>query len=273
MTKASIPDDVAAQLSAADKRAGLPEGTMRSVFQQEAGGKADFLTDPAKYHYPLNAEGKRIAGHTGKVSTAFGPFGILESTGAKPGYGVAPLKSKDLGEQIRFASDYLAARVKGAGSFVAGLAGYGEGDKYAAQVAGRVGKTGAGSAAPAPVQVAVAPAIAAGAPQSAELPAPVQVAAAQAPIVMPVAKSAPPVQMAAVSTSQLPAGLAAASDNNAWVNFLKAMPAGAGAARQVAAADLQYGSRVAAPAMRAPAPSANRAPNFEAFSGFGRRTA
>lgn len=128
------------KLQAAEKRTGLPEGLLRSIIKQETGGKQDYLDDPSKYHYGLNAAGKRIAGHTGQISTAFGPFGILESTGSKPGYGVAPLADKSIDEQVRFASDYLAARVKSAGSVSAGLAGYGEGEKYSRQVLSRLGR-------------------------------------------------------------------------------------------------------------------------------------
>lgn len=127
------------KLSGAEKRNGLPAGLLRSIIKQETGGSEDYITDPSKYHYAANAEGKRIAGHTGKVSTAFGPFGILESTGSKPGYGVAPLQNKTIDEQIRFASDYVAARKRSAGSLEAGLAGYGEGSKYSKQVMGRLG--------------------------------------------------------------------------------------------------------------------------------------
>ena len=141
-----ISDDLIKMLSEADKRNGLPPGTMFSVMQQETGGKSQYLDDPTTYHYGKNADGKRIAGHTGKVSTAFGPFGILESTARDPGYGVAPLKDKSLGEQVRFASDYLAARSKQAGSLQGGLSGYGEGGKYGQQVMNRIGG--------APVQVA-----------------------------------------------------------------------------------------------------------------------
>ena len=68
------------------------------------------------------------------------------------GYGVAPLKDKSIGEQIRFATEYLAARVKRAGGVAAGLAGYGEGAKYANQVMSRLGVGPAvQAAAPAPV--------------------------------------------------------------------------------------------------------------------------
>lgn len=142
-----LSSDLAAQLEAADKKNGLPAGTMKAILQQETGGNAKYLQDPTTYHYGLNAEGKRIAGHTGKVSTAFGPFGILESTAAKPGFGVAPLKDKSLGEQIRFASEYLAARSK-KGGLEAGLAGYGEGAKYSQQVAARMGGVGGADKVP-----------------------------------------------------------------------------------------------------------------------------
>lgn len=138
----TLPSDLLSRLSAADKKAGLPEGTMLAILQQETGGNAKYLEDPAAYHYGLNAEGKRVAGHTGKVSTAFGPFGILESTARDPGFGVAPLKDKSLDEQLRFASEYLAARSK-KGGLAAGLAGYGEGAKYGQQVAARIQGKGA----------------------------------------------------------------------------------------------------------------------------------
>ncbi|OFS84479.1 hypothetical protein HMPREF3144_06440 [Oligella sp. HMSC05A10] len=136
----NLPADLVAMLSAEDKRYGRPDGTLLSVMQQEIGGQmSKYLSDPTAYHYQPNAQGKRIAPHTGKVSTAFGPFGILESTARDPGYGVKPLQNKSLPEQIRFASDYLQARSRQAGSLKGGLAGYGEGAKYANQVASRVG--------------------------------------------------------------------------------------------------------------------------------------
>lgn len=138
-TNTGIPEPIGLLLDEEDKFHNRPIGTMRSVFQQEVGGNIQkYLENPEQYHYPLNSEGKRIAGHTGKVSTAFGPFGILESTAADPGYGVVPLKDKGIAEQIRFASDYLQARIKQAGSLEAGLAGYGEGSKYAQQVLNRI---------------------------------------------------------------------------------------------------------------------------------------
>lgn len=137
---AKLPEAWSSQLTAREQATGLPTGLLASIIQQETGGKADFLNDPTKYHYELNKDGKRIAGHTGKESTAFGPFGILESTAKDPGYGVKPLQNKSIEEQARFASDYLAARIKAAGSVQGGLAGYGEGMKYADDVMGRLGQ-------------------------------------------------------------------------------------------------------------------------------------
>jgi hypothetical protein len=147
---ANEPVDLNTLLSAAEKANNLPAGSMSAILAQETGGNSKYLDDPAAYHYGLNKDGKRIAGHTGKVSTAFGPFGILESTGANPGFGVEPLKDKSLPEQVRFAAQYLGARAKHAGSFEAGLAGYGEGSKYASSVMGKMGK-GKGSSAGVPM--------------------------------------------------------------------------------------------------------------------------
>lgn len=150
----SIPDDVLTMFSNADTKYGFPQGTMLSVFQQETGGNARYLDKPDTYHYDLNEKGQRVAPHSGKVSTAFGPFGILESTAASPGFGVAPLKDKSFGEQLRFASEYLAARSKG-GGLQSGLAGYGEGGKYAQQVLARLPKDAPTGATPVGVAQAV----------------------------------------------------------------------------------------------------------------------
>ena len=121
---------------------------MASLMQQEVGGQLEkYLGDPATYHYAAGADGRRVAPQSGKISTAFGPFGILESTARDPGFGVKPLAGKTFGEQLAFAGDYLAARSKG-GGLASGLAGYGEGAKYAQQVVARVGGGGW------PVQVA-----------------------------------------------------------------------------------------------------------------------
>lgn len=150
----ALPDHLVQLLSAAEARHGLPAGTMFSVMQQEIGGQTRFLDDPTTYHYEAGPDGRRVAAHTGKVSTAFGPFGILESTAKDPGFGVAPLANKSIEEQVRFTSDYLAARSK-KGGLKAGLAGYGGGVQYADQVLGRL--PGAAQAGPVqPVSAAVA---------------------------------------------------------------------------------------------------------------------
>lgn len=199
-------------LVAADKQRGFPAGTMYSIMKQEVGGNFDkYLQDPAAYHYGLNAEGKRIAGHTGKVSTAFGPFGLLESTAKDPGYGVKPLQDKSIEEQIRFAGDYLDARSKQAGSLQAGLSGYGEGAKYGAQVMNNIGR---GNRSPAPAPAVVA----------------------QAPVAVPIA--APPEMVAqvapAVKQEQVP-DPAMTMGPDAWQQFLQA------SRQPVQAADLSYG--------------------------------
>lgn len=130
----SAGSTLAEKIAAQEKKAGLPPGLLQSVMRQEIGNRQEFVNDPSKYHYEPNAEGKR-------KSSAFGPFGLLDSTIKQPGYGVAPLTDKtSLDEQIRFAAQYLAARIKYSGGNVEkGLAGYGEGSKYAAQVLGRMG--------------------------------------------------------------------------------------------------------------------------------------
>lgn len=212
MSKGYSPD-VMKMLSAADKRAGLPDGTMLGVMKQEIGGRTEFLEKPDTYHYAPDANGRRVAKHTGKVSTAFGPFGILESTAKDPGYGVQPLKDKSLEEQVRFASDYLAARSK-KGGLKAGLAGYGEGDKYAAQVLKKVPGAEVQQAQAAPVHAA-----------------PVQVAAV-GPVADPLPATptpeAPPLQAVPVPESQYQM---AATDP--WVAFQQSLT------RPVQAQDLQ----------------------------------
>lgn len=135
--------EIAQLLTQADKRHGFPAGTMAAVMQQEIGGNTKYLQDPSAYHYPAGPDGRRVAKHTGRVSTAFGPFGILESTAADPGYGVKPLQDKSLGEQVRFAGEYLAARARRAGGLEQGLASYGEGQKYSQAVMARLGVPGA----------------------------------------------------------------------------------------------------------------------------------
>lgn len=168
----SLPDNLMQMLSAADQSRGFPAGTMASVLQQEIGGQYDkFLGDPAAPHYPSG-----IAPN-GKRSSAFGPFGILESTARDPGFGVAPLTDKGLAEQVRFAADYLAARSRQAGSLKAGLTRYGDGVGYADKVMSR-------AAGAAPVQVA-----ATAAPVAQPVPV---VATPEAMTQVPVQPSAPP---------------------------------------------------------------------------------
>jgi len=185
----SLPDDMVGILAAEDKRKGFPMGTMQSLMTQEVGGQMDkYLKDPTAYHYAPNAKGKRIAGHTGKVSTAFGPFGLLESTAKDPGYGVKPLADKSFTEQLRFASDYLGGRSKSAGSLEGGLAGYGEGAKYATQVARRTGPANVppvpglmlaqDAQAPAAVVMADAAPVSSAVPPAASAPVPGQMPAA-----------------------------------------------------------------------------------------------
>tara|TARA_B110000259_G_C13970151_1_gene384356 strand:- start:423 stop:1190 length:768 start_codon:yes stop_codon:yes gene_type:complete len=182
----SLPDDMVGILAAEDKRKGFPIGTMQSLMAQEIGGQeGKYLKDITAYHYEPNAKGKRIAGHTGKVSTAFGPFGLLESTAKDPGYGVKPLGDRtSFAEQARFSADYLGAR---------GLAGYGEGEAYAQAVENR--RDGAQNVPPVPglmpAQDAQAPAavvMADAAPVSSAAP---PAASAPVPGLMPVAPQAP----------------------------------------------------------------------------------
>jgi len=177
----ALPDDVVAILAAQDKRKNFPPGTMQSLMTQEIGGQeSKYLKDITAYHYAPNAEGKRIAGQTGKVSTAFGPFGLLDSTSKDPGYGVTPLGDRSsFAEQARFSADYLDGRSKAAGSLNAGLAGYGQGKPYSDQVVARRDNTRFPNAEKAPVPVAPVVAAAAATPQAAPV-APVVVAQADA---------------------------------------------------------------------------------------------
>ena len=190
----SIPDNLFASMAAVEQKHGLPAGTMMALMQQEIGGNNKYLQDPAAYHYGLNAEGRRVAPHTGKISTAFGPFGILESTAAQPGFGVAPLKSKSIEDQIEFAGAYAAARAKQAGSLEGGLAAYGEGSRYGKQVMARI----PGGLFGEPTVMATVP-----------TEVPVQQA---------------PVQVAVADSPQAPTGYVAPDAGN-WKEFQKALPA------------------------------------------------
>lgn len=155
--KGGASGNLAVKLANAEAANGLPPGTLSAIMKQETGGSSAYISDPSKYHYAADASGRRIAGHTGKISTAFGPFGLLESTAADPGYGVTPLQNKSLDEQIRFAAEYAAARSRSAGSLAGGLAGYGEGSGYARSVlSGIPGAAGAamGAGVPSPMTIA-----------------------------------------------------------------------------------------------------------------------
>ena len=229
----ALPENVLGMLAAADKKNGFPAGTMLSVMQQEVGGDVGkYLNDPTAYHYGLNPEGKRVAGHTGKVSTAFGPFGILESTGKDPGYGVKPLANKSLDEQVRFAADYLAARTKArGGDLTAGLAGYGEGAKYAGQVVGRLPGGGIQVASNTPVGRRPDGGIQVLAPT----PAPV---VDEGPVGPPVA-SLPPSEAAPVVYA------AQAKGPNAWDAFIQTVNQARG---PVTSQDLSYAQAMPPPA-------------------------
>lgn len=151
----ALPDNIVNLLADADKRKGFPPGTMLSMMSQEAGGNFEkFISDPGAYHYPLNAEGKRVAKHSGVISTAKGPFGITDSTAKKPGYGVSPLVGTTFEDHLNFAADYLGGRAKAAGSLEGGMAGYGEGAKYASQVVDRRDGQTQSAGLRVPVQVA-----------------------------------------------------------------------------------------------------------------------
>lgn len=205
-----LPDNVIEMLSVADKRNGHTPGTMLALMQQETGGGQKYLEDPTTYHYGMNAEGKRVAPHTGKISTAFGPFGILESTAKDPGFGVAPLKDKSLTEQVRFASDYLKAR---------GAANYGEGQKYAAQLQAKI---------PGAAVVAQATAPVAGPRTAPDLPTEVPMAqVAQAPVQGPVQAQA----QVPVPQEPVPPQVMTAQGPDAWQEFLQASQSRAPAER------------------------------------------
>jgi hypothetical protein len=252
-----LPANLIGMLAEADKRNGFPPGTMQSIVKQEVGAKfGDYLADPAKYHYGLNAEGRRVAGHTGKVSTAFGPFGILESTGKDPGYGVKPLADKSLGEQVRFASEYLAARSKRAGGLAAGLAGYGEGAKYSGQVMARLGTQAAPEPQPVMAMAAMPPMASAGAP----VPVPASLGGP-----MPL----PPELLAALSPKGGGMPAPQPSGPDPWSAFLQGMAKGRPREKPV---NLDFGVPQVATALR-PEPVVNRRPNFEAFGSWTGRAA
>ena len=149
LSNPKLPDVVQKGITEVGKRTGLPDGLMQSIIVQEISDKGEYFDNPAKYHYEPGTDGKR-------KTTAFGPYGILDSTAKDPGYGVAPLKDKnDLAEQTRFATEYLAARIKDAvakgGTMEDGIAGYGQGVKYAEDVMKRL-KAGTAAAEAVPTK-------------------------------------------------------------------------------------------------------------------------
>lgn len=247
------PEDVGRLIAEAEKRTGLPANILTSILTQEGG--APFLADPTRYHYPKGEDGKRRT-KDGTVSSAFGPFGILaDSTAKDPGYGVKPLASQDLSEQIRFAADYLSARVKQAGSLHKGLALYGQGDQYAAEVLARAGAQDA----------AIAPAAAAGAPSSGVTG---QTAVAAAPVLEGSgAIPLPPELLAHRTTKAAPAQPGA----DEWARFLSTMPKSAG--RPMLSDDFAFGTAALTRPVFNVAPMQNATPNFAAFSGYGKRRA
>lgn len=119
---AQLPSQLQAMTAGIEQNLGIPSGVLAGIMGKEVGGRLqEFLADPAKYHYEPDSSGKR-------KSTAFGPFGILESTAKDPGYGVRPLQNKSLEEQARFAAEYAAARTKAeGGDWARGLDRYGTG--------------------------------------------------------------------------------------------------------------------------------------------------
>lgn len=251
-----ISDDLIKMLSEVDKKKGFPPGTAYSVMQQETGGNAKYIDDPTTYHYPLNKDGKRIAGHTGKVSTAFGPFGILESTARDPGYGVEPLKDKSLAEQVRFFGDYLGARSKRAGSLQGGLAGYGEGGKYGQQVMNRIGGAPGQMAKQAPVQQAVQ--VAQAAPQ--EMQAAAEVAQIPVEVVAQTAQAQQAQQVAPVEQV------------DPWQEFLARVRGKEEPTEPVQVASLQYGApqmQVQVPDFMAAVNGPQRRNPQQDFLGFG----
>lgn len=115
-----------------EKELNLPSGLITSLRVQEGGDRDDFLMQPDKFHYKPGADGKK------PKTTARGLYGTLEGTARDPGYNVKPLADWSPEAQVNFAGAYVAGRAKSAGGLKAGLAGYGEGNKYADSVLSRV---------------------------------------------------------------------------------------------------------------------------------------
>jgi hypothetical protein len=216
-----LPDAIINQLSNADTQYGFPPGTMASLMQQETSNNPKYISNPATYHYAIDTEGKR-------KSTARGPFGILDSTGDKPGYGVTPLADRNsFADHLRFAAEYLRGRTNAAGGDLSrGLAGYGEGTPYAAAIIKR--RDG-------------------GAPTVPVVP-PTLVAQATRPTTVPAAVTAAPVAAPPVAPAGEPAPVVAAAPPDAWQAYLDQYQK---TVAEIKAKDLEYGQKkeavVAAP--------------------------
>jgi len=215
---------------AIDKRNGLRKGTLRAIGDQESG----FRYDPGVPHYPT--------GFTvdGVQSSAQGPWGILGSTGDRPGFGVSPLSVLDsdtpaqkFTKNAEFAGAYAKAR---------GIAAYGEGNKYAEQVNSRIDK---GWGTTPVTQLA----------QAVNAPAPVMAAPVEIPQAAPMVAAAEPVvpymeDPALMDRQVMSAAPAQQVAANPWDSFSVNMP------RQMTASDLAYGGQ------------ARTQPNLQAFKAF-----
>ena len=231
-----------ALLAQADKQRNFPAGTMASLVKQETGGQQRFIDKPDDFHYKVGPNGEK------PKSTARGLGGILEATARDPGYGVAPLKDWSAPEQIRFMADYLDARSKNAGSLHAGLAGYGEGDKYARQVAKRRDGTSPPLVSQIPQMAQAVPALQEAVPVSVQIAAaPQQVSVQPAPVQQMVRPGPEPRMLAQQAEPALPD----------WNAFRQAMPL------TMQPQDLNYGpAKVQMAAIQ---------PGFGRFKAFGAR--
>lgn len=204
-----------------EKQYGHAPGTLAALKQQEVGNDPKFEADPTAFHY----------GGPNPKSSARGLFGVVKGTAADPGYGVKPLTDWSPESQAHFAASYLQALQKKTGSLKGGLAAYGEGPKYAQQVASRI-KGG-------PVQLAQVPEV--------QAVAPTQVMAKELPSLTP-----------------NPVPIAQAPVDMEWRQLQQAMPA-----KPVQVADLEYGDQMpmAQPYQFAKAqPVQVMQPNFSRFN-------
>ena len=104
---------------------------------------SDDVMDAVRLVESGNRLGLRQEHRPGTPDSAIGPYGIKPSTGARPGYGVAPIADWDSpDEHRRFAADYLEALSAKHGSLERGLAAYNADPKgvYAPKVMASVKK-------------------------------------------------------------------------------------------------------------------------------------